>query len=56
MLEQNKNLRDIENFLKEFEKYSIYEFTESQELTKIDDTNIENYINAAWSNLYIIRK
>ena len=56
MLEQNKNLRDIENFLKEFEKYSIYEFTESHELTKIDDTNIENYINAAWSNLYIIRK
>ena len=56
ILEQNKNLKDIENFLKEFNKYSIYDFTESLELIKIDNTNIENYINASWSNLYIIRK
>jgi FkbM family methyltransferase len=56
ILEQNKNLRDIVNLLKEFDKYSIYDFTESQELIKIDDTNIENYINVSWSNLYIIKK
>ena len=56
ILEQNKNLRDIEKYLKEFKIYSIYDFNESLGLIKIDDTNIENYINATWSNLYIIKK
>ena len=55
ILEQNKNLNDIISFLKPFNDYSVYDFNISKELIKIDDTNIDNYINASWSNLYIIR-
>jgi FkbM family methyltransferase len=55
MLEKNKDLKDIISFLKPFTNYSVYEFTEDKELIKINDSNINNYISAAWSNLYIIR-
>jgi hypothetical protein len=55
MLEKNKDLKDIISFLKPFTNYSVYEFTEGKELIKINDSNINNYISAAWSNLYIIR-
>ena len=55
ILEQNKNLNDIISFLKPFRDYSVYDFNMNKELIKIDDTNIDNYINVSWSNLYIIR-
>jgi FkbM family methyltransferase len=55
ILEQNKNLNDIISFLKPFINYSVYDFNLNKELIKIDDINIDKYINASWSNLYIIR-
>jgi FkbM family methyltransferase len=53
MLEQGKNLKDIQEFLNQFEDYCICDF--SGEFVKIDESNIENYISNSWSNLYIIK-
>ncbi len=55
MLEQGKNLNDIIEWLSKFKEYKICDFT-TLNFIEIDNNNINNYINSAWCNLYIIKK
>ena len=57
MLEQNKDLNDVINFVNKFDGYQVCDFDmTNKSFFKIDETNIDNYISKSWENLYIIRK
>ena len=55
MLEKNKNLKDIILFLEKFNNYSVYDFNSNSHFIKIDNSNINNYINLEYTNLYILK-
>ncbi len=56
ILERNKNLKDIISFVEKFNNYSVYDFNDDLHFIKIDNNNINNYINLEYTNLYILKK
>lgn len=57
MLEQGKNLNDIILFLNEIKNYKLCDFNvDKSKFIDIDETNLVEYINKSWENLFILRK